>query len=89
MTYDKKIRALRDKYTEVNRYRRVILKIGVQSFLIDGEYNKKEAAWMRLMLAKALDTLIKKETDGLPDPPADPKRASKKKGQLGFAKRMP
>ena len=58
---------LRDKYTfsrpccvdETPDAQTVWLKIGNQSFCIDGyQDTKEEADWMRLMLGKALATLV-------------------------------
>ena len=62
---------LRDKYTRSRPVcvegcptaQTVWLRIGVQAFCLDGyQETKREANWMRLMLGKALETLLVNET---------------------------
>lgn len=64
---------LRDKYTilkpccvaGVPDAHTVWIQVGVQSFCLDGYHTKAEAEWMRLMVGKALENIIKKEKEGV------------------------
>lgn len=69
---------LRDKYTFARRVcvdetpdaHTVWIKIGVQSFCIDGyQDTKKEADWMRLMIGKAFVTMLATASPAPPDSP--------------------
>lgn len=69
---------LRDKYTfarpicvdETPDAHTVWVKIGVQSFCIDGyQDTKEEADWMRLMIGKAFVTMLATEQPASPDIP--------------------